>query len=313
MIRITDTPKPRDRFGSIPIRDGKQTNSFSPGPLLPRRSKPFFLWAWLRRIVTLSLVLALLLVLISPLLIPYLATTLLPKHLATTLNRPVTIARGEFNPLTTTLTLHHLIVGPKLSTPDDPVDPLLSASRIAITFAPKHLLDGELACNLSADHFFLHLVRLKDGGYNLGQALDELLPSLPVLPLPFFWNTITASNSRLAFDDGQSDKTHLAEEISLTIPPGKTRSLSVQAKINGVPITLPDTATPVQAPKPLPATLEPTEQEGTGSEPAAPDETAVQTAEAIALIQDLSQAARQYLQNPANPPAEGRTKTPPTP
>ena len=260
-----------------------------------------------------SLGLALILVLISPLLIPYLATTLLPKHLATTLNRPVTIARGEFNPLTCTLTLHHLIVGPKFSTPNDPVDPLLSAGRLAITFAPKHLLDGALSCNLNADHFFLHLVRLKDGGYNLGQALDELLPSLPLLPLPFSWNTITASNSRFAFDDGQTGKTHLGEEISLTIPSGQIRSLSVQAKINGVPITLPDTATPAQAPKPLPAQLEPTEQEGIVSDPAAPDETAVKTAEAIALIQDLSQAAREYLQLPVTKPAEGRTKTSLTP
>ena len=60
--------------------------------------------------------LALLLGLGSPLLVPYLATTFLPKHLASALNRPVTIARGEFNPLTCTLTLCQLIVGPKLST-----------------------------------------------------------------------------------------------------------------------------------------------------------------------------------------------------
>ena len=29
MIRITDTPKPRDRFGSIPIRESKPMNSSS--------------------------------------------------------------------------------------------------------------------------------------------------------------------------------------------------------------------------------------------------------------------------------------------
>ncbi len=258
--------------------------------------------------MTLSLGLALLIGLGSPLLIPYLATTLLPKHLAATLNRPVTIARGEFNPLTCTLTLHHLIVGPKFSTPDDPVDPLLSAGRIAINFAPKRLLDGELACNLSADHFFLHLVRQKDGGYNLDQTLDELLPSLPVLPLPFSWDTITASNSRFTFDDGQTGKTHLADEILLIIPSGQTRSLSLQAKINGVPITLPDTVVPVQAPKPLPVKLGPTEQEGTSNDPAAPDETVVKTAEAIALVQDLSQAARLYLQQTTTP-VERRTPT----
>ena len=310
MIRITDTPKPKDRFGSIPIRDGKATNSFSPGPHMPRRSKPFSLWAWFRRIVSLLLGLALLLGLGSFLLIPYLTTTLLPKQLAATMNRSVTIARAEFNPLTCTLTLHHLIVGPKLSTPDDPVDPLLSAGRISINISPERLLNGELACNLGTEHFFLHLVRQKDGGYNLGQTLDELLPSLPILPLRFSWNTISASNSRLVFDDAQTGKTHLAEEISLAIPPGQTRSLSLQAKVNGVSITLPDTASPAQAPKPPPAKPESAEPEGTASTPAAQEDPALKTAEAIALIQDLSQAARQYWQNPVNPPVEHRTLSP---
>ncbi|MCX5877074.1 MAG: hypothetical protein NT087_12430 [Deltaproteobacteria bacterium] len=313
MIRITDTPKPKDRFGSIPIRTGKPTNNFSPGPHPPRRQKPFSLWAWLRRIVGLLLVLALLLGLGSFLLVPYLTTTHLPKQLAAAMNRSVTIARAEFNPLTCTLTLHHLIVGPKLSTPDDPVDPLLSAGRISIGLLPERLLNGELACNLGTEHFFLHLVRQKDGCYNLGQTLDELLPGMPVLPLRFSWNTISASNSRLVFDDAQTGKNHLAEEISLTIPSDQTRSLHLQAKVNGVPITLPDTASPAQASTPPPAKPESAEPEEAASTPAAPDDSTIKTAEAIALVQELSQAARQYRQNPVTPQAEGRTKNPLTP
>jgi len=308
MIRITDTPKPRDRFGSIPIRESKPTNSFSPGPHLPRRPKPSFLWTCLKRTVGLFLVLGLLLGIGSPLLIPYLATTLLPQHLASALNRPVTIARAEFNPLTCTLTLRHLIVGPKLSKPDDPVDPLLSAGSISISFAPQRLLDREFACNLGAEHFFLHLVRQKDGGYNLGQTLDELLPGLPpVLPLPFSWNTITASNSRLVFDDEQTGKTHLAEEISLAISPGQTSPLGLQATINGVPVNLSDNASPAQPSTPSPAKSESAEQGEAASAPATPDDSALKTAEAIALVQNLNQAARQYLQQTATPPDEPRT------
>jgi len=307
MIRITDTPKPRDRFGSIPIRESKPTSSFSPGPYLPRRPKPFFLWTCLKKTVGLLLGLGLILLIGSPLLIPYLATTLLPQHLASALNRPVTIARAEFNPLTCTLTLRHLIVGPKLSSPNDPVDPLLSAGKISLAFAPKRLLDGEAACNLDAEHFFLHLVHQKDGGYNLGQTLDELLPGLPVLPLPFSWNTITASNSRLVFDDEQTGKTHLAEEISLAISPGQTSPLGLQATINGIAISLPNGVNPTQSPTPPPAKPEPAEQGGAASAPATPDDSAMKTAEAIALVQNLNQAARQYLQNPVNRPFERRT------
>ena len=233
----------------------------------------------------LMLVLALLLAIGSPLLIPYLATTLLAEKMAFALNRPVTIARAEFDPLTTTLTLRHLIVGPKLSQPDDPVDPLLSAGKISIAFAPKRLLSKELACDLNADHFFLHLVRDKDGGYNLGQAMDELLPGLPVLPLQFTVNTITAGNSRLVFDDGQTGKNHLAEEITLTLSPGQADPLSLQAKINGVAISLPDTT----------------------NAPGASDDSAQKTAEA--MVQNLGQAARKYLQKNVTTPVERRTPT----
>ena len=309
MIRITDTPKPQDRFGSIPIRDGK-TNRSLHGSHPPRRSRISFPWNQLKKILSLLFGLTLLLVLGSPLLIPYLAATLLPKHLASALNRPVTIARGEFNPFTCTLTLHRLIVGPKLSLPDDPVDPLLSAGRIAIHLEPKRLLSGELACGLDAEHFFLHLVRRKDGGYNLGQALDELRLDMPALPLLFSWNTIAANNSRLVFDDGQNGKTHLAEEIALTISPDQPSPLNLQAKINGTPITLANAAHPVVIPglppNPLPDRPGPAEPGETGANPGTPDDLAVKTAEAITLVQDLTQAARQYLQTPISPTVERR-------
>ena len=310
MIRITDTPKPRDRFGSIPIRESKPTHSFAPGPYLPRRPKKSSLWGWLKRIVVLLLGLTLLLGLGSFLLVPYLTTTHLAKYLAAALNRPVTIARAEFNPLTSTLTLHQLIVGPKLSTPDDPVDPLLSAGRIAIHLLPERLLDKEIACTLRAEHFFLHLVRQKDGGYNLGQTLADLLPAMPVLPLRFSWDVIILDNSRLVFDDGQTGKTHLAEEIALTISPGQTNPLGLRAKINGVPVTLPGTASHTQASSPLPDRPESAAPEGAATTQVTPDDSAVKTAEATALVQELAQAARQYLQDPANPPVEHRT-TPP--
>jgi len=248
------------------------------------------------------LVLALILLIGSPLLVPYLATTLLAEKMAFAMNRPVTIARAEFDPLTCTLTLRHLIVGPKLSKPDDPVDPLLSAGKISIAFAPERLLNKELACNMNADHFFLHLVRDKDGRYNLGLTMNELLPDgLPVAPLQFSWNSITATNSRLVFDDEQTGKNHLAEEISLSIPPGPTSPLGLQAKINGVPITLPDTINSAQPLKPEPTKQEDPIASGT------PDDSALKTAEAIALIHNLDQAAKQYLQKTVTTPAERRT------
>ena len=301
MIRITDTPKPKDRIGSIPIRDGKQATSPLYGAHLPRQPENFFLWTWLKRIVGFLLGTAILLGVGSPLLVPYLATSILPKQLTSALNRPATIARAEFNPLTCTLTLHQLIVGPKLSLPDDPVDPLLSAGKISIDLDPKRLLEGEVACNLSAEHFFLHLVRQKDGGYNLGQVMDDLLPAIPGLPLRFSWQAIRLKNSRLVFDDEQTGKTHQAEDLALTISSDQAAPLGLQAFIDGVPTTLPDTTNSAQGP----ATAKP-EPGATPSDPGMTDAPA-KTTEAIALAQHLSQTAREYLQQTATEPDERRT------
>lgn len=300
MIRITSTPKPRDRFGSIPIRESKPANNFASGPYLPRRPRKSFLRTWLKRIIALLLGPAFLLGLGSVLLVPYLATTLLPEHLAGAMNRPVTIARAEFNPLTATLTLHQLIVGPKLSQPDDPVDPLLSAGSITITLERQRLPEGEIACTLDAKHFLLHLVRQKDGGYNLGQTMDELLPAMPALPLRFSLNAIALADSRVVFDDEQTGKSHLAEGLTLAISPDRSAPLRLQAKVNAIPITLPEnaslTAVPVQPTEPPLVMPEPAEPGKDGSAPAQPDDIAAKKAEAIALARNLAQAARQYLQ-----------------
>jgi len=303
MIRITDTPKPRDRFGSIPIREGKPTSNFASRLSLPKRPKRSFLWPWLKRLVALFLGTTLLLVICSPLLVPYLATTLLATHLAETLNRPVTIAGAEFNPLTSTLTLRRFIVGPQRANPEDPVDPLLSAGRISIACGPKQLPAGELACTLAADHVFLHLVRRKDGGYNFGQSMADLLPGMQALPLRFSWSTIAMDNSRLVYDDEQTGKTHHAEDLTLTFSPGQPNPLRLQGEINSIPITLNDAANQAW----------PTDPGADTGAPNTPDDPATKTAAAIALVQELSQAAGEYLEDPISRPAARRLETSPAP
>lgn len=313
MIRIDDTPKPKDKFGSIPIREGKAKTDFSfrpPPP--PSRPKPFFLWRWLRRSIILLILLALILVIVSPLLVPYLASTLLAEHLSTAMNRPVTIPRAEFNPLSLTLTLHHLIVGPELSRPNDPVDPLFSAGTVSITVNPKRLLDQEVACAVTAEHLFLHLVRQKDGSYNISQPIKNILPDSPLLPLRISCNTLSLSDSRLIFDDALNGKTHLAEDLSLSVAfpaknQGQTSPLrllatvnTVQVSMNGAEIQASPLAQPAAPPQPTPQA----EKHSTPETP--PDDAAIKTAEAIAFIQDIRQAVRQYLPNSANPPFESQ-------
>lgn len=316
MIQINDTPKPRDRFGSIPIHEGKPTSNSSHEQFLPRQPKKFFLWTLSGRIVMVLLGLTLLLILTSPLVVPYLTTTLIADQLSSALNRPVTIPRAEFNPLTCTLTAHHLIVGPQLATTNDPVDPLLSAGEISVDFDLATLLDGKVACNLTAQHLFLHLVREKGGGYNLGQVIEILLPVNAVLPWRFSCNTLAISNSRLVFDDKQTGKTHLAEDLTLNISsrrtnsPDRARTFRLQASINGIPVTVYDTATPTKARNQPLVNPAPTVSGENPGDQGIPDDPALKTAEAMSVIHDLAQTAGLYLPNTANLPVELRPRPP---
>ena len=319
MIHITDMPKPQDKFGSIPIRDGPAMNGSRPGLPPPRPGKTFSVRRLFLRFVGVLIGLTLFLGFGSFFLVPYLATTILAEQLSSTLNRPVTIPRAEFNPLTCTLTLHHLIVGPDLAKPNDPVDPLLSMGRMAIDCAPKQLLDGKIACTLNAKHCFLHLVRRKDGAYNLGQVMVDLLPDISVLPLRFSCNTIFLDNTRLVFNDEQTGKTYLGEDIALDIFPRTKASASpslfhLQATINGTAITMNGTAGlaagPSHIPNLPPAMPKSTEPGETTGAPDTPDDPAVKTAEALSLVRDLTRAAEEYLQSIGNPSVEHRTALP---
>jgi hypothetical protein len=49
MIRITDTQKPQDRFGSIPILTDEPMHNPSSERHLTRRPKKPSLWIWLKR------------------------------------------------------------------------------------------------------------------------------------------------------------------------------------------------------------------------------------------------------------------------
>ncbi|GEM_PF-4149794 len=180
------------------------------------------------------------------LLIPRLTTTTFAERLGKRLQRPVTIAGAAFDPFTLRLTVQNLIVGPKLSAKDDPVDPFLSVGRASIDFELSGLFSGQtVARAVQAEQLFLHLVRHKDGSYNAGQAMQDLFPDREE-PLLYSLNNISVSGSRLTFDDQPTGKTHSVEELNLSVPSlsniayqaGQYVKPSFSAKINGSPINL---------------------------------------------------------------------------
>ena len=213
---------PNDTIGTIPIaaEPAPQENQPSPPPPPPppaNRRRAGHLGHWL---LLVPAVLFLGYLLAGFILMPYLARTLLPSRLAATLNRPVTVGGADFNPFTLTLTLHNGIIGPDLDRPDDPVDPVLSFGRLRLDLAAASLLKrGIFSQQTDIDRLFLHLVREKDGTYNLAGILPWLQTSPGQTPaLPFSLDNITLASGRILFDDHPAGKTHEVGNISLSLP-----------------------------------------------------------------------------------------------
>jgi hypothetical protein len=191
-------------------------------------------------------------------LVPYLFASFLPHRLSVSTERPVTVGSAEFNPFTGTLILRNGIIGPRLTNPDDTVDPILSFSRCLIDFEISSLFRRGIICReLTLEQFFLHLVRRPDATYNVTELLPpvllagmdgkdadagQLFAGLP----PFSLNNIRVSDSRLIFADLPAAKTHIVEEISLTLPTlgnlsyqaSEYLSPEFSARINGSPIKI---------------------------------------------------------------------------
>jgi uncharacterized protein involved in outer membrane biogenesis/outer membrane protein OmpA-like peptidoglycan-associated protein len=189
-------------------------------------------------------------------LVPYVFASFLPHKLSVSTERPVTVGSAEFNPFTGVLTLRNGIIGPRLTNPDDTVDPILSFSRCRIDLEISSLFRRGIICReLTLDQFFLHLVRRPDATYNVTELLPPVLLNgmngkdpetgglFAGLP-PFSLNNISVSDSRLIFDDLSAAKTHIVEEISLALPTlgnvsyqaSKYISPAFSARINGSPI-----------------------------------------------------------------------------
>lgn len=190
-----------------PPPEWKPTKSAAPRRRSLPRPHP---WLW----VALSPIIAILLYLaFGFLLVPHLATATLPDRLGKRLDRPVTIAGASFNPFTLKLSLRNGIVGPLLSDPADPVDPVLSFERLVLDIEAASLFRRGLICHqVSAEKLFLHLVRKDDNSYNLVGMGERV--GLPLYSL----NNVSIEESRILFDDLPAKKQHTAEHISLSLP-----------------------------------------------------------------------------------------------
>lgn len=225
-------------WSSIPHRHGSVYRR-----MLPNHSQG----PWKK--ISIILVLALVLYsLVGFLLAPYLLTTTLPKVLAQKLNRPVTIGSAHVNPYTLKITLKNGIIGPDLSVADDKVDPVLSFGRLEGRINPFFFLkNNQLIKSVRCNSAFVHLIRQKDGRFNITTIFSKLAASETSLNLARLAPVIQAgdinlTNSRLIFTDQTSDSQHTLEEISFLLPKSDNTSTAISphfsAIVNGSPVSV---------------------------------------------------------------------------
>ncbi len=196
-------------------------------PSFPRKKRKSRILGGISWIIAFALVIYGAYILAGYILVPYLFRSYLPKKLAAEIDRPVTIGSSQFNPFTLTLTLRNGIIGPKLSNPDDLVDPILSFSELVVDGEAISLIRRGLVCKkIDIDRFFLHLVRESDSTFNISEILkllqkDTQLQKRGVLSLiasRYSLNNIRMSNGRIVFSDTPGDQVHNVEDINLVLP-----------------------------------------------------------------------------------------------
>ncbi len=270
-----DKDSPKGPFGSISIAPGDANNESQEqingdlkieeperdkeknGPTFPRKKTERRPLNWLKWTLLSVMVGFCLFLLVGYVFIPHIFSTYLPKRLSVELERPVTIGSVKFNPFTLNLSLFNGIIGPRLTNPEDKVDPVFSFDSWIINLEAISLLKNGLVCKeTSIDSLFLHVVRQSDTTLNVKELLppafnrtndaqkDGEQPAAIQIPFQYSLNNIIITNGHLIFQDIPSGKTHAIEEIRLALPALSNFEYKAaeyirpefSAKVNGSPI-----------------------------------------------------------------------------
>lgn len=157
-------------------------------------------------------------------LVPFLIKSVATRTLAQHLDRPVTIGIVDFNPFTLRLTLANGIIGPKLSDPDDTVDPIISFSTLSFDLDIRSLTQRAIICQeLSLSQPFLHLVHKQKQDYNISLLLPPNQQSRPswllaLIPSRYSINNVNITRGEILFDDQPTTKMHHLQEINFGLP-----------------------------------------------------------------------------------------------
>ncbi len=177
--------------------------------------------------------------------VPPVAKSVLVKKMSQELQRDIAIEKITFNPFRFTLTAQGFVIRER-----DKQETFVSFREMFVNLEGMSLLKKAVII----DEFrltgpYVHLVRLKDGSYNLSDLLVKMKKEpqeKDTPPLRFSVNNIRIEAGKVVFQDAPRDVLHVADQLQVGIPFISNMAYdtdtfvkpSFHAVINGAPYTL---------------------------------------------------------------------------
>jgi hypothetical protein len=176
------------------------------------------------------------------LVVPRLLKPMLERNLSAALNRPVSIARLDFDPFALSATLHDVEVADRVPGP-----PLLTLSELYVNAEATSLFRwAPVISALKMTRPALHLMRNADKTYNFSDLVDQARSGPPGPPPRFSISNIEVVDGRIDFDDRPEKEQHKITDLNVGIPflsslPTQTE-IRVEPKfsalVNGRPVAI---------------------------------------------------------------------------
>ncbi len=154
--------------------------------------------------------------------VPLVAQYVVAGRLATSLHRPVSMAKVRFNPYRLRLSIKKLHIGDRATS-----DPFVDIGRILIRISWSSLFRlAPVVGEVAVDHPAFHIVRTAKQRFNFSDLLESSgpipaptpTPSAPAKPQRFAVSNIQIHEGEVHFDDKVLNERHTLEHLELDVP-----------------------------------------------------------------------------------------------
>ena len=175
---------------------------------------------WMRRTCITVIVVVVLFGLLGFVGVPLIAQYVVAGRLATSLHRPVSMAKVRFNPYRLRLSIKKLHIGDRAAS-----EPFVDIRRVLIKVSWSSLFRlAPVVGEVAVDHPAFHIVRTAEQRFNFSDLLESTgprpapTPTAPAKPQRFAVSNIQIHEGEVHFDDKVLNEQHTVEHLELDVP-----------------------------------------------------------------------------------------------